>query len=239
MISTLYDKFKDWSKTGSVYIYSDPHFDDEDCKIMDKNWITPTEQINIINKFVHKCDTLILLGDVGNKRYISQLKAGHKVLIMGNHDDGASNYKRNKIFYKLDVEDYTKQTAITAIKNDCPWRIVTADLEYDITSKPFKYWGVVADNNLFDEVYEGPLMISEKIILSHEPIQNINWALNIHGHNHSGFNNDDYHYNVCSNTINFTPVNLSDIIKSGKLKNIDSLHRLTIDHATERSLRKK
>ena len=39
MIAGLYDKFKDWSAKGSIYIISDLHFDDIDCKLMDKNWI--------------------------------------------------------------------------------------------------------------------------------------------------------------------------------------------------------
>ena len=51
------------------------------------------------------------------------------------------------------------------------------------------------DNHLFDEVYTGPLVIGEKIILSHEPLPNIDWALNLHGHNHNGGKTDIYHYN--------------------------------------------
>ena len=80
-------------------------------------------------------------------------------------------------------------------------------------------------------------MISDKIILSHEPIPNINWALNIHGHDHSsqgGLHGLFNYYCVCSNTINYTPVNLKDIINSGVLKEIDSLHRITIDRQKEK-----
>ena len=43
MIPTLYEPFRHWSATGSVYILSDLHFDDHDCKLMDSNWITPKE----------------------------------------------------------------------------------------------------------------------------------------------------------------------------------------------------
>ena len=50
MISSLYDKFKPWSATGSVYIISDTHFDDSDCKLMDPNWITPQEHMEIIKQ---------------------------------------------------------------------------------------------------------------------------------------------------------------------------------------------
>ena len=41
MIPSLYEPFKKWAETGSIYILSDLHFDDEDCKLMDKNWICP------------------------------------------------------------------------------------------------------------------------------------------------------------------------------------------------------
>ena len=52
MIMTLYDLFRHWSDGGSVYIISDTHFDDVDCKLMDPNWITPEEQLEIINSTV-------------------------------------------------------------------------------------------------------------------------------------------------------------------------------------------
>ena len=86
MIQTLYEPFKCWSEKGSVYILSDPHFEDSDCKFMDPNWISPKEQVDIINNLVKKSDTFVCLGDVGNPKYVSMLKAGRKVLITGNHD---------------------------------------------------------------------------------------------------------------------------------------------------------
>lgn len=56
MISTLYESFRHWSEGGSIYILSDLHFDDFDCRLMDPTWITPREQIDIINKTVMKND---------------------------------------------------------------------------------------------------------------------------------------------------------------------------------------
>ena len=66
MISTLYKLFRHWSEDGSVCILSDLHFDDLDCRLMDPDWISPKEQIAIINKHVMKNDTLNpqLYGDV-------------------------------------------------------------------------------------------------------------------------------------------------------------------------------
>ena len=52
---------------------------------MDPNWITPTEHMNILKQDIHKNDTLIHLGDVGNASYLDELKC-YKVLITGNHD---------------------------------------------------------------------------------------------------------------------------------------------------------
>ena len=85
MIKSLYPIFQKWSAMGSVYIISDTHFDDSDCKLMDPNWITPQEHMEIIKKDVRKGDTLIHLGDVGNPTYLDELKC-YKVLISGNHD---------------------------------------------------------------------------------------------------------------------------------------------------------
>jgi hypothetical protein len=62
------------------------HFDDADCKLMDPDWISPEEQIALINGNVRKNDTFICLGDVGNPEYIQQINAHWKVLLLGNHD---------------------------------------------------------------------------------------------------------------------------------------------------------
>lgn len=86
MILTLYKPFRHWSEGGSVYILSDLHFDDSDCKLMDPGWISPEEQLAIINSVVAKGDTFVCLGDVGDPKYISMIKARKKVLLLGNHD---------------------------------------------------------------------------------------------------------------------------------------------------------
>ena len=86
MIPTLYEPFRHWSATGSVYILSDTHFDDHDCKLMSPDWITPTEQIDIINSIVKKSDTFICLGDVGKAEYVAEINAKMKILLLGNHD---------------------------------------------------------------------------------------------------------------------------------------------------------
>ena len=85
MITTLYEPFRHWSEGGSVYILSDLHFADSDCKLMDPNWITPEEQVEIINSMVGKGDTFVCLGDVGDPKYVPMIKARKKILLLGNH----------------------------------------------------------------------------------------------------------------------------------------------------------
>lgn len=184
MITTLYPTFRKWSENGSIFLISDPHFEDSDCKIMNADWPTPEEYIEGIRGHGNN-DTLIVLGDVGNPEWFEKIK-GYKVLLLGNHDRGPEYYE--------------------------------------------KY---------FDEIYTGPLMIAEKIILSHEPIPEITWALNIHGHKHCAEKNIDiYHYNIAADVVGFQKINLSNIINGGILKYIISLHAQAINYATQHSLRK-
>ena len=248
MLPQLYKKFQDWSAKGSVWVYSDPHFGDSDCKIMDPNWITPEEQVKKINDKVKKDDTLILLGDIGNPEYIKRIKAGYKILVSGNHDVGLTNYKKTvtheikEIFAEcVDEEKYKIDVAIERksfhkyLYEKYPYAKINIQERYEFHS-PFHFFDATIDDNLFNEVYGGPLFISDKILLSHEPID-IPFGLNIHGHVHDGLgglSKDNSKYNVCSNCINYEPQNLSEIIKSGCLKNRDTIHRLTIDKATKK-----
>lgn len=184
MIKTLYEKFQPWSEKGSVYLISDTHFEDHDCETMDPNWISPEEHIKKIKSKVHKGDTLIHLGDVGNPEWLKQIKA-YKVLIMGNHDETVTKFK------------------------------------------PY-----------FDEIYQGPLFIAEKILLSHEPFEGLMCCINIHGHDHSGGVHGWYSINIASNVVGYDVINLKDIINSGALKRINSIHRETIDRATAKKKRR-
>lgn len=90
----------------------------------------------------------------------------------------------------------------------------------------------------FDEIYTGPLMIAEKILLSHEPVE-ITWAFNIHGHDHDPEHKGDrYHFNCAANVVGYVLINLKDIINGGYLKKVTSLHRLTVDNATMKKQKK-
>ena len=183
MFKNLYDNFAHWfhDGRGTVYFYSDPHFNDPEMVHLRKNYIGDEEQIKRINSKIGKYDTLVVLGDVGDIEWVRKIR-GYKVLVMGNHDKGASNYK-----------------------------------------------------GIFNEVYEGALMIAPNIILSHEPIE-FPFAVNIHGHDHSNWYQGGI--NMCAEHINYTPVPLKYLVEKGMLKAPD-IHRETIDKAIERKEKRK
>ena len=236
MLPGIYDAFQHWGEQ-TVWIYSDPHFNDEDLKCSIKNRPSADEQIHRINAKAGRRDTLIILGDVGDIECVRNLRAGRKVLIMGNHDAGASNYKRQVIKEIYDQDKYTKEQAIIEARAKFPnWKITISE-EYSFHS-PFTRWIVCADNLLFDEVYEGALIVGEKLILSHEPIAGLTWAVNLHGHVHDKrAKTDAYHINCCSDIIGYEPINLTQKLKQGIATRIASIHRQTIDKATERKIR--
>jgi calcineurin-like phosphoesterase family protein len=234
MIQGLYDIFKHWHKRGTVWIYSDTHFGDLD--LQNGAPTRPIDGIHLknINSKVGRKDTIILLGDVGNVDMIRKMK-GYKVLIAGNHDAGLSNYKREiheKIF---DADKYSKEEVLAEAKKLFP------NCRYEINKgyqfhMPFEYWELRADNCLFDEVYAGALIIGEKLILSHEPVD-VPWALNIHGHVHSGkVMSDNRHFNVCGDARKcYEPINLNQFMKMGFMSKVQTIHRDTIDKATKRA----
>lgn len=93
-------------------------------------------------------------------------------------------------------------------------------------------------SDLFNEVYEGALIIGEKLILSHEPV-NIPWLFNLHGHIHDfKHKNDNHHFNVCADVVGYFPINLNQFLKRGPTSKVETIHRLTIDKATARKAKR-
>jgi len=183
MIQGLYDIFEHWHKQGTCWLISDTHFNDEELYVGTKRIerAEADEYVKLINSKVGRKDTLIHLGDVGDLEAMKKVR-GYKVLIMGNHDTGATKYKE-----------------------------------------------------VFDEVYTGPIQIGEKLILSHEPLE-CGWAFNIHGHIHSFTHRDDIrHMCICPEvTRQFEPVNFNQLMKSGFMSKIETLHRSVINKASKR-----
>ena len=239
MLAGIYDSFQHWGENHqTVWIYSDPHFNDDELAGGIKGRPSAEEQVKKINAKCGRRDCLIILGDVGDIEYVRQLRAEYKVLIMGNHDAGSTNYKRQIIKEIYDQDKYTKEQAIAEAKGKFPnWKITIYE-EYSFHS-PFMRWIVYADNLLFDEVYEGALIVGEKLILSHEPIIGLTWAMNLHGHVHDKrAKTDAYHINCCSDVIGYEPINLTQKLKQGITSRVASIHRETIDNATKRKAKR-
>ena len=226
MIAGLYKIFDHWHAQGTLFIYSDPHFNDADLKAGIER-PDAEELVKLINSKVGRKDTIIILGDIVDIEPVKKIR-GYKVLIMGNHDSGRTNYERQVITQLFSKELYTKEQVLDLMKTMYP------NCRYNVEERlqlgPF--FEASADNQLFDEVYEGPLMIAEKLILSHEPVD-VPWAFNIHGHDHAGHARKN-HLNVCSDVIGYVPVNMNQFMKSGALAHIDTIHRETIDKAIVR-----
>ena len=227
-IAGLYPIFNHWHEEGTVYIISDTHFGDE-VIAGEPNRPSDEELFQRIYSKVGKNDTIIHLGDVGDTSYIARLRAKRKILIMGNHDAGRSNYERFKKIEIFDADKYTRNEALTEIQHSYPNCRYSMDMVYSFHA-PFEAWQGIIDNCLFDEVYEGPVMIGKKLILSHEPV-NVNWAYNIHGHEHDvNWEDDDHHMCVCAEKIGYKPINLNQWLKqSGCLGKIKDIHQLIIE----------
>ena len=235
-IAGLYECFDHWHQEGTVYIYSDPHFGDKELAACQPNRPSDEEQIRLINSKVGRKDTIIFLGDIGDVECVRKIR-GYKILIMGNHDAGRTNYERVKYHERFEFER-PEEDVIDSMTRLYPGCRYTALEAYDFHA-PFVWWDVYADNQLFDEVFEGPLMISEKLILSHEPV-NVPWAFNIHGHFHDPkHKNDKHHFNVCSDVIGFTPINFNQWMKQGYLSDIETIHRDCINAATKRKAKRE
>lgn len=238
MINSLYDSYKRWSKTGGVYLISDPHFEDSDTKLMNPNWIAPEDYLERINQMIHKPDTLICLGDCGDLTYFQRMKAGYKILIKGNHDDkGDYFYKRATKKEIYDADEITRAELMKKVKEENPNHLITIWESHEFHA-PFHRWNVKIDNNLFDEVYSGPLFIGEKLLLSHEPVNGLLFCLNIHGHCHNyHYDYTDHqggrHLNIAADVVGYQPVELGKLIKCGAISGLPTIHRLTIEYAKE------
>ena len=230
-IAGLYKIFDHWHQQGTVHIISDTHFGDEELRAGFPDRPTDEDIVKSINAKVGRKDTLIILGDVGSVDLLRQLR-GYKVLIMGNHDAGRSTYERQIITQQFFKNQYIKQQVLDLTK------ILFPNCKYSIDESDEIVWEITADNCLFDEVYEGPLMISEKLILSHEPVD-VPWAFNLHGHDHTGRKSDERHFNVCADVIDYTPINFNQWMKEGHLSKVETIHRSTIDKATSKSRKRK
>jgi len=239
----LYPCFEHLKKFNTIWVYSDPHFNDAEMQQLRKDYIGDDEQVKKINSKLGKKDVIIFLGDIGDLEFIKKIKAGYKILVMGNHDKGKTKYQRKieqvKVFCSHGITKEEHQLIDLYTTNHL---LGKEDKEVDVKAKEIfdKYSKIEQkDNHLFDEVYTGVIMLNDKLVLSHEPI-NIPFMFNIHGHDHSNWEgaNDELHLNACAEHISYTPINLNSLVKEGKFKNVPNIHRITIDRAINRKAKK-
>lgn len=224
-----------WEDCQNVYIISDLHFSDKDMSDFFNH--PPTEEkIKIINSTVSRQDCLIVLGDLGQYRWIKDIRAKVKICLLGNHDTGAKKFQRRTYYKKYDADEYTLEEAYDDFKGiySSKYWVISHYEGWDTCHAPFHYYIFTADDKLFDYVFQGPLIIGEKVILSHEHIA-IPGMYNIHGHHHSpDWQNTEERICLCSEKIDFTPLNLKKLLTDGRLKNIKTVHELTIEKAKAR-----
>ena len=244
MINSQYDNYKHWSDKGSVYLISDPHFNDPNSFAINPNWLSADVYVNILNKMIHKNDTLICLGDCGDINYFKQLKAGYKILIKGNHDDkGNAFYQRKEEVLQFNKFDFNQKELREHLKQEYPNHKITITDGQHFDWQYNGDWIAFIDNMLFDEVYDGPIFISDQILLSHEPINGLQFCCNIHGHCHNYHydytdNLGGRHLNIAADVIQWQPLDLNRLIKAGITSKLPTIHRLVIDRASENPIHK-
>lgn len=224
-----------WEDCQNVYIISDLHFSDKDMSDF-FNHPSAEEKIKRINSTISRQDCLICLGDLGDYHWIKDIRAKTKICILGNHDTGAKKYKRNCYRKIYDADLYSLDEAkanFEKIYLSKYWNISYYE-GWDTCHAPFHYYVFIADNKMFDYVFQGPLTVGEKVILSHEHIA-VPGMYNLHGHHHSpDWQDTPERMCLCMEKINYTPLNLKKLLTDGRLKNIESLHRQTINRARDR-----
>lgn len=251
----LYKCFEHWYHGGTIWVISDTHFQKDTEMEQFFGWPSAEERLKMINECVTKNDTLIHLGDVGDRLdLVRQIKCDYKVLITGNHDAGNSVYERGKQHCGvLDTNEDIKK----AMKS-----LHHAYMIGDVHPTEYKQWGngkyeLLVDNHLFDEIYNGPLFINQKILLSHERVE-LPFAINIHGHEHSQsfitcksnieygfvlkasdlwcteFNGHSYCINLAADVVGFKPIRLDKLLEYVPQNAVKSIHELCVEQATER-----
>ena len=167
------------------------------------------------------------------------------------------NYGSNE----LQIENINK----VVCKND--WLIILGDVGSPKILEQLKCKNIVLIKGNHDkgnenyekyckEIYSGILAISDKVVLSHEPLVKElkeRGLFNICGHIHNQFEIDDLHkegYNnflcIAANMHNYEPINLGDLFnRKGEFKDFTGLsecqgiHRITIDNAAARKRKRR
>lgn len=256
----LYKCFEHWYHGGTIWLYSDPHFQKDKEMEQYFNWPSSEQRLEYINKLVTKNDTFICLGDVGDDlQYISRIKCDYKVLVTGNHDKGNSIYKRKVLDCGVcNTEEEAKAICKSGLMHTYSIGNVKPDGYISVGGPDDERFILRKDNRLFDEIYDGPLFINQKILLSHESIK-LPFVINIHGHHHTQpfitcksdieyefgllkasdlwckeFTGHNFCINCAADVIRFKPIRLDKLLEYVPQKSVKSIHEFCIDEATER-----
>lgn len=164
-------------------------------------------------------------------------------LISDTHFNDEELYVGTKKIERADADEYVKLINSKVGRKDVLIHLGdVGDLEAMKKVRGYKVLimgnhdtGVTKYKEIFNEVYQGPVQIGEKLILSHEPLE-CDWAFNIHGHIHSfTYRDDARHMCICPEvTRQFEPINFNQLMKSGFMSKIETQHRKTINTATKR-----
>ena len=152
MIQTLYPCFRHWSETGTLWVYSDPHFGDKDLATKTTR-IPDEQQLANINGCVGKKDTLILLGDIGDPDIAAKLR-GYKVLVCGNHDGSGAKYSNvfAEIVKNIRFENQKRAIYAVCTESKSPWNTTVFNLaDYTVDERR----RIILASSAIPVVYEG------------------------------------------------------------------------------------
>ena len=204
----------------NIWVISDLFLNSKISSLVDENWVDVDKQIEIINKKISDRDLLIVIGDPGDIKYIKEINCS-KILITDSRKLCKKLYLNKKYsrYLSFDEEiEYIRAENKEYVLNEL------------LALKP-QYYNVKVDTinsrvdydcGMFDEIYDGPLMIRPHIVLSHRPVK-ISRGLNVHGD--SFYDGESKRvkdnlvwFNVTCNVLNFEPVNLEKIYYSLSIK---------------------
>lgn len=69
-------------------------------------------------------------------------------------------------------------------------------------------------NNFFEEVYDSPVFVNRRVVISHHPIPVEKGILNVHGHTHMINLKSDQHLNACPEHFEYKPIGFAKEIMS-------------------------
>lgn len=215
----LYDIFAEkWqSDNKQVFFYSDPHFGDLECCV---------KRGQLALNLLEHGNTALIISEIAE-------------LFQAYRDSVISADDYVKAFDELQIKNINRRcgkastfVCLGDVGNlDCVKRLRP---RYKVLILGNHDAGVTTYKQVFNEVYDGELLISSKLLLSHVPVFNTN-KINLHGHDHCSVDQ----FNMAAESICYVPKSLSEIVATGKLKTVNSLNRKAIDKAIARKRNKK